>query len=183
MRIYNGTKSMLDLPLTGIQRLSIPPLAVSGDFMPTNEFLSLLVTTFDYNELAIIVSGPYEISMCAGVSGTVGFVVQSLEEAIERFTEKKPVVEEIPAPVVDNKPSEEEVAKTVTAVEYTAPEVEDKVNEETCVLVATKEEEENPCAKLVQVAEQNAEEILAATEDADDAPVVKKAKNKAKKSK
>lgn len=179
MRIYNGTKSMLDLPLTGIQRLSIPPLAVSGDFMPTNEFLSLLVTTFDYNELAIIVSGPYEISMCAGVSGTVGFVVQSLEEAIERFAERKPVVEEIPAPVVDNKPIEEEIVKTVTAVEYTAPEVEDKVNEETCVLVATKEEE-NPCANLAQIAEQNAEEILAATEDA---PVVKKAKNKAKKSK
>lgn len=90
MRVYNGTNSQLDLPLSGLQRISIPPRTVSGDVMPSNDFLSLLVSSFDYSEIALIVSGPYEISMCAGVSGSVGFVVQSLEEAIERFAEKKP---------------------------------------------------------------------------------------------
>jgi hypothetical protein len=57
--------------------------------MPSNEFLSLLVSSYDYNELALIVSGPFEINMCAGVSGSVGFVVQSLDEAIERFAPKE----------------------------------------------------------------------------------------------
>lgn len=90
MRVYNGTNSQLDLPLSGSQRISIPPRTVSGDVMPSNDFLSLLVSSFDYSEIALIVSGPYEITMCAGVSGSVGFVVQSLEEAIERFAEKKP---------------------------------------------------------------------------------------------
>lgn len=90
MRVYNGTNSQLDLPLSGSQRISIPPRTVSGDVMPSNDFLSLLVSSFDYSEIALIVSGPYEITMCAGVSGSVGFVVQSLEEAIERFADKKP---------------------------------------------------------------------------------------------
>ena len=89
MRVDNGTNSQLDLPLSGSQRISIPPRTVSGDVMPSNDFLSLLVSSFDYSEIALIVSGPYEITMCAGVSGSVGFVVQSLEEAIERFAEKK----------------------------------------------------------------------------------------------
>lgn len=103
MRIFNGTKSYLDLPITGIQRIQVPAHSVSKDFMPSTEFLSLLVGSYDYSEVALIVSGPYEINMCAGVSGSVGFVVQSLEEAIERFTPKTPevVVEEKPAEVVE----------------------------------------------------------------------------------
>lgn len=88
MRIYNGTKSQLDLPLTGTQRIQIPSRSVSGDVLPNNEFLSLLVTSYDYSEIALIVSGPYEINMCSQVSGAVGFVVSSLEEAIARFTPK-----------------------------------------------------------------------------------------------
>lgn len=88
MRVYNGTKSQINLPLSGTQRITIPAYSVSGDIMPSNEFLSLLVSSYDYNELALIVSGPFEINMCAGVSGSVGFVVQSLDEAIERFADK-----------------------------------------------------------------------------------------------
>lgn len=88
MRVYNGTKSQVDLPLTGTQRITIPAHSVSGDIMPSTEFLSLLVTSYDYNELALIVSGPFEINLCAGVTGSVGFVVQSLDEAIERFAPK-----------------------------------------------------------------------------------------------
>ena len=57
--------------------------------MPNTEFLSLLVGSYDYSELALIISGPYEINMCSQVSGAAGFVVQSLEEAIERFTPKE----------------------------------------------------------------------------------------------
>lgn len=89
MRVYNGTKSQINLPLSGTQRITIPAHSVSGDIMPSNEFLSLLVSSYDYNELALIVSGPFEINMCAGVSGSVGFVVQSLDEAIERFAPKE----------------------------------------------------------------------------------------------
>lgn len=88
MRVYNGTNSQVDLPLSGSQRISISSHSVSGDIMPSTEFLSLLVSSYDYSELALIVSGPFEINLCAGVSGCVGFVCQSLEEAIERFTPK-----------------------------------------------------------------------------------------------
>lgn len=87
MRIYNGKNVQLDLPL-GSQRIVIAPKSVSGDIMPSNEFLSLLVTSYDYSEIALIVAGPYEINMCADVSGSVGFVCQSLEEAVERFAPK-----------------------------------------------------------------------------------------------
>ena len=155
MRIYNGTNSVLDLPLSNIQRLSIPPKAVSGDFMPTNNFLSLLVSTFDYSEIAIIVSGPYEISMCAGVSGSVGFVTQTLEEAIERFAEKTA------APVVE--------------VEPVTVEEEVKV-EEAC----DEPVEECPCVSFSQTeeAEVAEEEVVEEVQ-----PGVKKSTKKAKKSK
>lgn len=86
MRVYNGTNSQLDLPLSGIQRITIPAKSVSGDIMPSTEFLSLLVSSYDYSEVALIVSGPFELNLCASVSGSVGYVVQSLEEAIERFS-------------------------------------------------------------------------------------------------
>lgn len=89
MRVYNGTNSQVDLPLSGSQRITIPSHSVSGDIMPSTEFLSLLVGSYDYSELALIVSGPFEINMCAGVSGCVGFVCQSLEEAIEKFSKDK----------------------------------------------------------------------------------------------
>lgn len=114
MRIYNGTNSQLDLPLSGTQRISVPPRSVSGDIMPSNEFLSLLVSSFDYSEIALIVSGPYEINMCAGVSGSVGFVAQSLDEAIERFAEKEDV---IPVAEVNENTEEKIVAETKPVVE------------------------------------------------------------------
>lgn len=89
MRIYNGTKSVINLPLTESERITVASKSVSGDIMPSLKFLSLLVGSYDYKELALIVSGPYEINMCSQVSGCAGFVVQSLEEAIERFTPKE----------------------------------------------------------------------------------------------
>lgn len=139
MRVYNGTNSQLDLPLSGIQRISIPPHAVSGDIMPSNEFLSLLVGSFNYDEIALIVSGPYEITMCAGVSGSVGFVVQSLEEAIERFApkEEKPEITIIePKKEEEIKPveAEGEIVETGTTIEEENP----VTNEEEEVVVTKK---------------------------------------------
>lgn len=91
MRIYNGTNSHLNLPLTGSQRITVPPHAVSGDILPSTDFLSLMVSSYDFSEIAFIISGPFELNMCANVSGATGFVVNSLEEAVERFcpTEKE----------------------------------------------------------------------------------------------
>lgn len=85
MRIYNGTNSHLNLPLTGSQRITVPPHAVSGDVLPSTDFLSLMVSSYDFSEIAFIISGPFELNMCANVSGATGFVVNSLEEAVERF--------------------------------------------------------------------------------------------------
>lgn len=127
MRVYNGTKSQINLPLSGTQRITIPAHSVSGDIMPSNEFLSLLVSSYDYKELALIVSGPFEINMCAGVSGSVGFVVQSLDEAIERFQPKEcPKCNQDPC--VCNKKEEQptekqsKVATTQTTKSATVPE-------------------------------------------------------------
>ena len=135
MRIYNGTNSQLNLPLSSVQRISIAPKSVSGDLMPSNEFLSLLVSSFGYNEIALIVSGPYEISMCAGVSGSVGFVAQSLEEAIERFAEKKEVApkevevevekEPVVEPVKEEK-EEEQVTVSFNNEENTTETIEEE---------------------------------------------------------
>lgn len=91
MRIYNGKNSQVDMPLANGQRITIASKSVSGDIMPSNEFLSLLVTSYDYSEIALIVSGPFEINMCSQVSCCAGFVVNSLEEAIERFAPKEEV--------------------------------------------------------------------------------------------
>lgn len=134
MRIYNGTNSQLDLPLSGTQRISVPPHSVSGDIMPSNEFLSLLVSSFDYSELALIVSGPYEINMCAGVSGSVGFVAQSLDEAIERFAKKEDVM-----------PVEEEVEeKTEEQIEAEVKPVVEEENEPVCMNCVKEKIEEEP---------------------------------------
>ena len=127
MRIFNGTNSSLDIPLNGSLRIQVGPKSVSGDFLPSNEFLSLIVTGYDYSELAIIVSGPYEINMCSSVSGAVGYVVQSLEEAIERFTPKtaqkveveptKVTVVEAPIEEPKEEKKEEEIIKEEVEVE------------------------------------------------------------------
>lgn len=111
MRIYNGTKKSMDMPLSGIQRLQIAPYSVSQEFMPNSEFLSLLVSSYDYSELALIVSGAFEINMCSSVSGSVGFVVQSLEEAVERFAQKDVTPEPTKLEVIEEvtPPSPEEI--------------------------------------------------------------------------
>lgn len=111
MRIYNPTKSQIDVPYGNGGRLTVPSKTVSKDFMPNKEFLSQIVTSFDYNELALIVSGPFEISMCSQVSSIPGFVVNSVEEAIERFAPKEetkaPVKKEKNTALIKEEPKEE----------------------------------------------------------------------------
>lgn len=123
MRIYNGKNSQVDIPLA-TQRVTIGPKSVSKDLMPSTEMLQLLSTSFDDSEIALIVSGPTELNLCAGVPSCTPLVVQSLDEALVRFNggdvkpepkpekkEEEPVAEE---PVVEeNEEKEEEPEKKV----------------------------------------------------------------------
>ena len=126
MRIYNGKNSQVELPLA-TQRITIGPNSVSKDIMPNVEMLQLISTSFVDTEIALIVSGPSELNLCAGVPACTPLVVQSLDEAVIRFKgtapekkEEKPVVEEpkkeevvveeeVPEKKVDEKKQEEEV--------------------------------------------------------------------------
>ena len=116
MRIFNGTKSQVNLPYAGGQRISISPMSVSGNVGPTDELISLIVTAYRDDELAIIVSGPYELTATSRNPVAVSYVVQSLDEAVQKFAikteEKKEEVKkekvEEKAPV-EEKPATEEV--------------------------------------------------------------------------
>lgn len=107
MRIYNGTNSQVNLPYVGKERISIDAKSVSGNLGITNDLISLIVTSYGADELAIIVAGPYELSMASNNPVAVNYVVQSLDEAIQRFAAKeepKVVVEE---PKVEEEHKEE----------------------------------------------------------------------------
>lgn len=127
MRIYNGTNSQVDLPLAGSQRITIAPKSVSGDIMSSTELLSLLVTSYTTDELALVVSGPFEINQCAQIPTSASYVVQSLDEAIKRFAPKdeeekeeavsEPVVESEPEPVDEAEEEKEEVESNPEAEE------------------------------------------------------------------
>lgn len=137
MRIYNGTNSQVVLPYSGGQMINIGPKSVSGNVGPTNELISLIVTSFGTDELAMIVSGPYELSMTSGNPVAVGYVVQSLDEAIQRFApksevKKEEVKEEVkkeePAPVVEEVKSEDPAPKPVEVKEEVKKEEPAAVN-------------------------------------------------------
>jgi outer membrane biosynthesis protein TonB len=122
MRIFNGTKKALTLPYTGGETLTIPAHQPSGNVLCSPEFLSSVITAYNADEIAVIASGPFEISACANIPTAVNYVVQSLDEAIARFNpdakkvqeiEKKKAAEEPkkeepkPEPKVEEKPVEE----------------------------------------------------------------------------
>ena len=85
MRIYNGTKKALTLPYTGGETLTIPAHQPSGNVLCSPEFLSSVITAYNTDEIAVIASGPFEISACANIPTATNYVVQSLDEAIARF--------------------------------------------------------------------------------------------------
>jgi hypothetical protein len=112
MRIFNGTNSQINLPLSGNTRLSIAPKAVSQDFMPTNEFIALIVTTYDEKEIALVLGGRFEMSMCAAIPASTPLLVQDLDEAVKRFSPKQEENKVEVNPVPDNK-KEDVVAEDV----------------------------------------------------------------------
>lgn len=108
MRIYNGTNSQVNLPYAGKERISIDPKSVSGNLGITNDLISLIVTSYGADELAIIVAGPYELSMTSSNPVAVNYVVQSLDEAIQRFAvnETKQETDSLAGP--DKTPAQDE---------------------------------------------------------------------------
>ena len=89
MRIYNGKNANINVPLPNGERLSIDGKSISKDFMPSAEFLNIIKTSFDYSEIALIVSGVIEMNLCSSVSSIAGFVANSVGEAVERFSKKE----------------------------------------------------------------------------------------------
>lgn len=150
MRIYNAKKSQMDLPIGSNTRLTIPSHSVSKDIMPSDDFLTLVASTFDETEIALIVAGAFEINMCAKNPACTPLVCQSLDEAVERFNPapkevkkeeikeeeiKNPVigedVMEEEAPVAENEEVKEAaVEEAVVEEEAQFPESENKEEEE-----------------------------------------------------
>lgn len=152
MRIYNATNAQMNLPFPG-GTVSIAPHSVSGNLGANTQTISMLVTAYNTSEMAFIVSGPFELNLCASIPTVVNYVVQSLEEAIERLepkpekTEAKVEVKKVEKvdefdPDVDEEDSEEESEEGEDVdvnEDYCCP---PKVSEE--VSEATEPEEELP---------------------------------------
>jgi outer membrane biosynthesis protein TonB len=131
MRIFNGTKKALTLPYTGGETLTIPAHQPSGNVLCSPEFLSSVITAYNADEIAVIASGPFEISACANIPTAVNYVVQTLDEAIARFNPDAKKVQEI-----EKKKAAEEPKKEEPKVEEPKkPEVKEEVK---------KVEDENP---------------------------------------
>lgn len=99
MRIYNGTNSTMNLPMPNGSRLIIGSKAVSKQFFPTVELLTLLVSAYSRDDIAIIIDSGSEIQMGATVSALPGYIAKDVDEAIERLN-KKPKAE---IPVAEKK--------------------------------------------------------------------------------
>ena len=101
MRIFNATNSTLSVPW-GTQRLSIGPKSFSGDILGTPEFIKSLITVYNEDELAILVGGPFELSMCASVPACVIYVAQTDDEIYRKFGIVKDKQEKV-EPMTDKK--------------------------------------------------------------------------------
>ena len=166
MRIYNAKKSQMDLPIGSNTRLTIPSHSVSKDIMPSDDFLTLVASTFDETEIALIVAGAFEINMCAKNPACTPLVCQSLDEAIERFNPT---------------PKEEEVKPEVVEVEEKTTPIENTNTEDTKATCSLEEDEEvlievekeATVEDEAQFQEKEEEEITPDTVDAtSDEPVV-----------
>lgn len=151
MRIYNGKNSQLDLPLSGATRLVVPAHSVSKDFLPSDYFLTMIAQCYEDKDLALIVSGPWEINMCAKNPACNPMVVNTLDEAIERFNpqpkeEKVVVMEE-----VETEPEVVQAGKEEMVVEETTETEEEDINDD--VLISAEEVvEESTVNNLVNTA-------------------------------
>lgn len=76
----------MDLPLANKSRLIIRPRSVSNEFLPTVEFLQMMVMSYSRDDIAFIPSGPSDTAMAAQVSTMPGYIANSVEEAVVRFT-------------------------------------------------------------------------------------------------
>ena len=96
MRIYNGKNSQVDMPLNGNLRLTVPSHSVCKPFSATDQFLEMIVSSFDDTELAIICDGIIEWNQCARIQALQPMLVQTLDQAVQRFSEpeKEIVIEE-----------------------------------------------------------------------------------------
>lgn len=91
MRIFNGTNRRISVPILGTtQKLELGPMSVSGNILPTEEFLILLTQSFTPDEIAFICAGTYEYNVCAHVNMAVNFTAGSIDEAMSRFLPKEP---------------------------------------------------------------------------------------------
>lgn len=168
MRIFNGTKKALTLPYTGGETLTIPAHQPSGNVLCSPEFLSSVITAYNADEIAVIASGPFEISACANIPTAVNYVVQSLDEAIARFNpdakmklaaekangqeeEKKKAAEKKAEPKVEEKPVEEPKPE-VKPIEEKKPELKPETKS------TVKADDKKEKAKKEQPAEKPEEE-------------------------
>lgn len=95
MRVYNNTTSSLSLPLESGAQFEINAKSVSGEILGSNKFLTTVISNFTTDEIAFIVNGPWELTLCANIPTCTNYVVQTLEEAVERFAPKEEVKPEI----------------------------------------------------------------------------------------
>jgi len=124
MRIYNARKSQISIPLTATEKIVVPSYGTSESFLPNPKILSLIVTSFDYSDIALIVSGPNEMTMCSETPCCSGFVVNSLEEALERFQTETTASMKCAAKVID--PINEERLEEAKKAEKAEPEVKEE---------------------------------------------------------
>lgn len=120
MRIYNGTQSKISIPWLGTNNpvFELEARTVSGNFMPTNEFLTLLTNSFTPDQIAFIIAGRCEYEVCANVKMAANYTVTSLDEAIDKCTPKKK-----PEPVEEIIKEEKEQAVAEENTEATKEEV------------------------------------------------------------
>lgn len=141
MRIYNATNAQLNLPFPG-GNVSIAPHSVSGNLGANTQTISLLVSAYTTDEIAFVVSGPFELNLCSSIPTVVNYVVQSLEEAIEKLEMKEEKEDFISEPVPEKK---EAVKKAAVKKEAKKDPKVKKVEEDTVVTIAESEEDPEMC--------------------------------------
>lgn len=87
MRIYNNTNAQIEFELTPGNKIVTQAKQYSTDFLPSIKALDNLVVVFKPSEIAFLVRGAAELSMCNMTkSNTISnYVCVSFEEVSERF--------------------------------------------------------------------------------------------------